>query len=187
MTYYTYIHAIPDGNVFYVGKGTKGRVYSMSGRSLAWKEIVKNNQGVTMKIVQHFQTEEEAFQHEIALIELYIQNGCKLVNQTSGGKGPMDYCQSEEARQKKSLILKGYKHKKLECPQCGKIGGETSMKRWHFEKCTGNRQFKSRVTVLGKRVYLGYYAVKELADSVAKEFYDFVTEENALLNRQAII
>lgn len=34
-----------------------------------------------------------------------------------------------------SKKLTGYVYQIVECPHCGKHGGETGMKRWHFEKC----------------------------------------------------
>ena len=36
-------------------------------------------------------------------------------------------------KHKKSLT--GYKHKRIQCPHCGLIGGENNMKRYHFDKC----------------------------------------------------
>ena len=38
MIYYNYIHATADGVVFYVGKGSGRRVYSMRDRSWEWYE-----------------------------------------------------------------------------------------------------------------------------------------------------
>jgi len=32
----------------------------------------------------------------------------------------------------------GYKHRIVTCPHCNKTGGETGMKRWHFENCKFN-------------------------------------------------
>ena len=98
--YYTYTHSIPDGKVFYVGKGKDKRVYSTSDRTLAWCKVVEDNQGVTMKIVKHFNNEEDAFAHEIELIKQFKDDGCALVNYTSGGRGLNDYCATEETRAK---------------------------------------------------------------------------------------
>jgi len=27
-------------------------------------------------------------------------------------------------------------HKQIECPHCGKVGGDRTMRRWHFDRCT---------------------------------------------------
>jgi len=44
------------------------------------------------------------------------------------------------------------------------------MKRWHFEKCTGAKIYKSRATINGKRVFLGNYATPEEAMMVKRKF-----------------
>ena len=178
--YYTYTHSIPDGKVFYVGKGKEGRAYSTSDRTLAWRKVVEDNQGVTMKIVKHFENEDDAFAHEIELITQFKDDGCKLVNLTSGGKGVMDYCFTEENRLSRSKALTGYKHKEVICPHCATVGGETSMKRWHFDNCTGVRpEHKSRTTINGSRLYLGKFHTKAEADDNAQELKELVLSEIA--------
>ena len=42
---------------------------------------------------------------------------------------------SEEHKQHLSNLMVGYKHKQVECPHCNKQGGETGMKKWHFDNC----------------------------------------------------
>ena len=84
--------------------------------------------------------------------------------------------QSEESKHKKSIVLRGYKHKTLTCPKCGKSGGETSLKRWHFDKCTGTHEFRARATVDGKRVHLGRFSTKEEADNAIIAFYNSVNK-----------
>lgn len=170
MKYYTYIHATPDGDVFYVGKGTARRYLSMSNRHWYWHEMVKKHGGLTMKIVAHFETEQEAFAHEIELISFYKEKGFNLINLSQGGAGTMGYAQSETSRLKKRQKMVGYQYRKIKCPVCNLEGGETSMKRWHFDKCTGIRRFKSRTTVNGKRVFLGNYATKEEAEAVKNRY-----------------
>ena len=178
--YYTYTHSIPDGKVFYVGKGKEGRVYSTSDRTLAWRKVVKDSQGVTMKIIKHFENEEDAFAHEIELIKQFKEEGCELVNFTSGGRGVMDYCFTEEDRAARSRANKGRVFAKITCPHCGTEGGATAMKRWHFDNCTGKKpKFKSRVSINGERLYLGYFHTKEEANENAKEFKELVLSEMA--------
>jgi len=173
MSYYTYIHASPDGEVFYVGKGTGRRVYSMRDRSWIWRERFNQFDGITMKIVSRFETEDAAFQHEQELVRYYKDKGCDLVNLTEGGAGPNGYYQSPETRAKKSALLRGYKHQQVTCPHCNEIGGGTSMYRWHFNNCTGSAfKFKARATLNGERVYLGKFATKEEADAVVAKFYE---------------
>lgn len=170
MTFYTYTHSTTDGKVFYVGKGVGTRAYAKSDRSIAWKEAVKKSRGYAVAILADWESEDDAFAHEKLLIECFKSMGHNLVNMTSGGKGVLDYCQTAESRQLKRELLTGYKHKQVTCPNCGHTGGETSMKRWHFEKCTGYKPFKARATKDGVRVYLGMYATKEEAEMAEKSF-----------------
>jgi len=72
--------------------------------------------------------------------------------------------QSEESKHKKSLANKGRVFEEVTCPHCGKSGGVTGMKQWHFDKCTGNKMFNARTTINGKRIFLGNFATKELVN-----------------------
>jgi len=168
--HYTYAHSTSDGKVFYIGKGQDDRAYSRQDRSIAWKSHVKKSRGYSISILADWSTEEEAFEHEKFLINCFKDMGHHLLNLTSGGKGVTDYCQTEELREYKRRILTGFKHKKITCPKCGKEGGATTMKRWHFDKCVGNRPFRARATKDGVRVFLGYYATKEEA-ALAKQSF----------------
>jgi len=170
MMYYVYVHYKPGGDPFYVGKGTSGRAYTSGKRSWGWTKVVEENGGLDVRIIKHFETEEEAFDFEKALIKELRQQGHNLINASAGGRGPNGYKQTAEVRQRKSLLMRGYKYKTIQCPHCEQSGGETSMKRWHFEKCRGLKLFKSRATVNGRRVFLGNYATKEEANAVAARF-----------------
>ena len=163
MNFYTYAHYTPGGKIFYIGKGVDNRAYSFSDRSHDWKRAVKANKGLTIEILANWDTEQEAFEHEQILIDCFTEMKHPLVNKTKGGKGPYGYKQSEETKKVKSLKLTGYKHPLITCPKCNKTGGATTMKRWHFDKCTGVRPYKARVSIDGERVCLGYFETKELA------------------------
>ena len=99
-----------------------------------------------------------------------------MVNKTKGGKGTYGLVVSEEEKQRKREQNTGYVHKKVTCPNCGKTGGETSMKRWHFDKCQGLKEFRARVHVDGKRIHLGRFATQEEADKKAIEYYASVNK-----------
>jgi hypothetical protein len=171
MIYYTYIHATPDGVVFYVGKGSDRRVYSMKDRSWEWYEEMQKHDGILMKIIRKFDTEQEAYDHEQELIKDYKAQGLKLVNKNDGGPGPTGYIVTEARKQHLHNVLTGYKHKQVTCPHCNTSGGETSMKRWHFEKCTGAKNFRARVTVSGKRIHLGRFSTKQDALKAQENYY----------------
>jgi hypothetical protein len=42
---------------------------------------------------------------------------------------------SKESKAKQSAALKGVPKPKLTCPHCGTEGGNSQMKRWHFDNC----------------------------------------------------
>ena len=46
--------------------------------------------------------------------------------------------QNPAANQKLSDALKGITQDTVTCPHCGKTGGNSSMKRWHFDNCKKN-------------------------------------------------
>ena len=168
MMHYTYAHSAPNGKVFYIGKGVDSRAFAFSDRSDDWKRAVMHHGGVSIEKLAYWETEKEAFDHEKFLIWCFSDMKNSLVNLTGGGKGPYGMKQSEESKIKKSLKMVGYVHKKVTCPHCGKIGGETTMKRWHFDKCTGLKDFRARISVDGKRVHLGRFATKEQANMAVK-------------------
>jgi len=74
----------------------------------------------------------------------------------------------EATKQKMSLANKGRKYEQITCPKCNTVGGVTSMKRWHFDNCTGAKLFKARTTINGKRIWLGRFSTKEQADMAIK-------------------
>jgi hypothetical protein len=67
--YYTYAHYNLNGDLFYIGKGKGNRAFSHGDRSREWKDYVYKTDGITIKIVERWNTEEEAYKHEMALIE----------------------------------------------------------------------------------------------------------------------
>ena len=169
--YYTYAHYNINGDLFYIGKGTGSRAFRHNDRSKEWKDYVYNTDGITIKIIQRWETEEEAYKHERELISHYTSLGIKLVNATLGGKGPLGLKQSEETKIKKRLKMLGFKYKQVTCPHCNTTGGETSMKQWHFDKCTGAKKFKARVSIDNKRIFLGNFATKEQVKEACIQAY----------------
>lgn len=97
MKYYTYIHYKRDTNEpFYIGHGFDRRWKQLTPRSEHWKEVVMNH-GFRPEIIQHFETKEEAAEHETQLINEHRRLGSPLVNKSSGGVGG-------QTGNKKSLI-----------------------------------------------------------------------------------
>jgi len=169
--YYTYTYAKLDGTVFYVGKGKGRRAFSSSDRPSYFLQHALEQDGITIRIIRRFETEAEAFAHEMELIRHYREQGVFLLNRTAGGRGNIGYVVPAELRARKSAQMTGYKHKKIQCPHCGFVGGEPTTKRWHFDKCRGLKIYKARVTHNGRRIFLGNHPTKEAAKEATKAFY----------------
>lgn len=85
--FYTYVHIRNDSNtIFYVGKGCKNRAYSEQGRNKSWSEIAKEH-GYTVQIVEHFDSENDAFALERYLIASFRACGVLLCNKRDGWCG----------------------------------------------------------------------------------------------------
>ena len=81
--FYTYIHTREDSNsVFYVGKGTGRRAWE-TRRSAHWAAVSKK--GYKVDLLGHFDSEAEAYAHELFLVACLRQLGAPLVNKTDGG------------------------------------------------------------------------------------------------------
>lgn len=89
--FYTYSHATPEGRLFYIGKGSGRRAYAFYQRSSYWNNIVSKYGAPTVKIISEWGTEQEALQHEIALIQYHREQGLVLCNLTDGGEGTSGY------------------------------------------------------------------------------------------------
>lgn len=83
--FYVYLHLKPNGEIFYVGKGTKKRAWSQYLRNRHWQCIV-NRHGFIVKIHTDNLTENQAFDLEKQLIKQY-KIISKLTNVTDGGGG----------------------------------------------------------------------------------------------------
>ena len=87
--FYIYAHHRNDsGALFYVGKGTGKRAWTIrsSGRNPHWQNIVRKH-GRTVRIVADGLDEELAFLGEVELIDKLRRLGADLTNTTEGGEG----------------------------------------------------------------------------------------------------
>lgn len=102
MEFYTYCHIRKDtGKIFYIGKGSKNRYKDKNHRSKWWKNI-SNKTEIECVILAHWNTEQEAFDHEKFLISCVPD----LCNLTDGGEGVSGFKRSKESREKRSAIAK---------------------------------------------------------------------------------
>jgi hypothetical protein len=128
--FYTYIHKRKsDGRVFYVGKGTGYRASLSADRSKHWKNVVDKH-GLEIEIVQKWHLEDDALNHEIALIAHYKSIGQAECNYTHGGDGISGHKHSEETKARISAIQIG---KKLSDEHKAKVGAAGKGRR-HSEE-----------------------------------------------------
>jgi len=96
MHFCTYAHHKPDGAMFYIGKGSVGRAHSSAGRNIVWKRTVEKHGGFSVEILGRWASEQEAFDHEIFLIETLRDMGIPLVNIAAGGMGSTGFRHTDE-------------------------------------------------------------------------------------------
>jgi hypothetical protein len=110
--FYTYAHYTPQGRLFYIGKGQGKRAHRFYNRGAHWASVVAKHGQPKVEILADWKTEQEAFDHEILLIDCFKELGYKLCNQTNGGEGTSGLKLSEEHKTKISLAQKGKPGKK---------------------------------------------------------------------------
>ena len=87
--FYTYAHYTPQGRLFYIGKGQGERAHSAKGRNIYWRRVVKKYGKPEVQILANWETEKEAFSHEVLLISCFKDLGHQLCNLTGGGEGSL--------------------------------------------------------------------------------------------------
>lgn len=94
--YYVYLHkATKTGEVFYVGKGSRGRAWETKNRNNAWKEKVADlGEQWKVEIFEDDLTEIEAFQIEEELVKefgFFDDENDQLTNHIPGGEHPASF------------------------------------------------------------------------------------------------
>ena len=107
--FYVYLHR-KDSNreVFYVGKGKRGRSNSRHGRNNHWNNVFKKH-GRTVEFCQKGISEDDAFLLEMWLIAKLTREWCVLCNISEGGDGPAGVKMSEAGKKHLSEMHKGEK------------------------------------------------------------------------------
>lgn len=104
-----YVHARPDGRIFYVGKGKESRARSLHRNSYHAKIVNKYGaENIRVGFVA-CSSEGIAFTLEIGIIKCLRRMGVALTNQTDGGEGCTGLVQTAEAKAKVSRANKGRK------------------------------------------------------------------------------
>jgi len=89
--FYTYSHATPEGRIFYIGKGQGKRAHQLKYRNDKWKKIVAKYGKPSIQILADWNTEAEALEHEMLLINCFRDMNYELANLTDGGEGTSGY------------------------------------------------------------------------------------------------
>ena len=104
MHYYTYAYLREDKTPYYIGKGKEDRIYSKQ------KNIKPPKDKSRILYLKQNLTEEEAFKHEIYMIDVFGRKDLGtgiLHNRTDGGEGSSGCIPSEETKRKLSEVNKG--------------------------------------------------------------------------------
>ena len=102
MKFYVYIHRrASDGKVFYVGKGHSKRAFAKD-RNRFWQNTFEKH-GLKVEVLEHFESELEAFKREIELIAKFKADGHPLANLTDGGEGASNPAPQVKAKRSASL------------------------------------------------------------------------------------
>lgn len=115
-----YIYALIDGyDFFYIGKGTKDRMYAHYKKAKNTtikspvldkiRKMIKEDKKITYKKMLTTDDETQAFEYEIKMINEIGRRDLKtgpLLNLTSGGEGVRDYKYTEKHRENLSNSIK---------------------------------------------------------------------------------
>ena len=106
MSFYTYAHYKPDGSIFYVGKGSAKRAHSPKGRNIRWQRTLAKYGAFRVELLAQWAIEQDAFDHEIFLIDTFRKMGYDLANIAEGGQGSggFQHTDAHKARLTKRML-----------------------------------------------------------------------------------
>lgn len=117
--FYTYLHCKPNGDPFYVGKGSFGRSHSNRSREFKrarnphHKSIVQKYGAENIQVfVFPCESEHQALADEVQQIAQLRRAGFRLSNVTDGGEGVCGWVATTETRAKMSAMRLGKKRPK---------------------------------------------------------------------------
>lgn len=107
--FYVYLHSRPCGGVFYVGKGSGNRSHDfVKNRNKYYlRTVAKIGRKNVQVSVFPCESESNAFEMEVIIIDVLRSANHRLVNLTDGGDGVRGYAFTDEARAKMSAAQKG--------------------------------------------------------------------------------
>jgi hypothetical protein len=120
--FYTYAHYKPEGGIFYIGKGKGNRAYQMYGRNSHWQNIVNKYGNPHVEILANWNTEQEAFDHEVLLISCFKDMKYVIANKTNGGEGTSGF---SNPAWNKGIPMSDEQKLKLRNAKLGKVSNAT--------------------------------------------------------------
>lgn len=110
-TFGAYVHARPDGRIFYVGKGTEKRARNLQRNNQHYTNITSKygKENILVGFIP-CSSEATAFALEVGLIKCLRRANIALVNRTNGGEGAAGAVLSDAVKMKISLAHKGRTH-----------------------------------------------------------------------------
>jgi hypothetical protein len=164
--FYTYAHTKPDGTIFYIGKGSKRRAWKTHNRNKHWKSIVEKHNGFNVEILANWNTEQEAFDHEVLLISCFKDMNYILANKTDGGEGASGYKHLEETKLKMKHTVSEHTKEKIRIarkgkysgknhPRFGKIVTEATREKIRLANLGGKNNPKTRQIKFNNQIFVG--------------------------------
>lgn len=171
--YCVYRHLKPNGEVFYIGLGTKKRPYDKYGRSKRWKDLINSEPFYEVQILTTDLSKEEASEIEMLLISWYKREDCcdgTLVNLTDGGATGCNWIPTKEWREHKSKVLQGDKNPMFgvtrESPFKGKTHSEETKKLLRKPKYTTRAENTYNCkTILNQETGIFYFGIADAMKS----------------------
>ena len=158
MHYYTYAYLREDRTPYYIGKGKGDRIYSKQ------KYIKPPKDKSRIIYLKQNLTEEEAFKHEIYMIDVFgridLDTGI-LHNRTDGGEGSSGCIPSEEHKRKISEARKGKSYPKRE----GKLYSKGKGKNHYNYDKTLSEETKKKINKATKGKKLTIDHKKKISES----------------------
>jgi hypothetical protein len=178
--FYTYLHCKPNGDPFYVGKGSGKRGYDLKNRrNQQYKNVIekylKENIGI---FIFPCLDEQQAHIDEIKQIAQLRSEGYELCNITNGGEGTSGVKRSLETRRKMSASKIGNKNGIGNKSRRGMKASAVAIAKMSASRKGRPAWSKGKKGILSK-----LYGRKQSPETCAKKSLSLMGNKNALKNR----